>query len=95
MPVILSGQDGIFEGVIMKTLSLKLPELLFAKLASAAEKRGESKSALVREAIEAFLSEDSPVPESSCLDLAKDLAGCVNGPVDLSLSKKHMFGYGQ
>ena len=94
MPVILSGQNGIIKGVVMKTLSLKLPELLFAKLASAAEKRGESKSALVREATEALLSGDGPAVESSCLDLAKDLAGCANGPVDLSFSKKHMFGYG-
>lgn len=35
----------------MKTLSLKLSGSLFAKLAFAANKRGESRSALIREAI--------------------------------------------
>ena len=79
----------------MKTLSLKLSELLLAKLTSAAEKRGESRSELVREAIEAFITGNKPAPEGSCLNLAKDLAGCVNGPVDLSFNKKRMHGYGQ
>ncbi len=79
----------------MKTLSLKLPESLFAKLTVTAEKRGETKSALVREAIDALVTGDKPAPKGSCLDLAKDLAGCVNGPADLSFEKKHMHGYGQ
>jgi hypothetical protein len=79
----------------MKTLSLKLPESLFAKLTSAAGKRGESRSVLVREAIETYITGDNHAPEGSCLDLAKDLVGCVNGPVDLSFNKKRMRGYGQ
>ncbi|MCD6296821.1 MAG: CopG family transcriptional regulator [Deltaproteobacteria bacterium] len=79
----------------MKTLSLKLPESLFAKLTSAARERGENRSALVREAIKAFIKGDNHAPKDSCLDLAKDLVGCVKGPVDLSFDKKHMRGYGQ
>jgi len=39
----------------MKTLSLKLPESLLEKLDSAARKRGESRSALLREAIETII----------------------------------------
>lgn len=79
----------------MKTLTLKLPESLLAKLASAARERGESRSALVRGAIETFITEGNHVTKGSCLDLAKDLAGCANGPVDLSFNKKRMRGYGQ
>ena len=79
----------------MKTLSLKLTESLFAKLTSTARERGESKSALTREAIEKFITGDNESPKGSCLDLARDLMGCVKGPIDLSFSKKHMRGYGQ
>ncbi len=79
----------------MKTLSLKLPESLFEKLDSVARKRGESRSALLRDAIETVLEGESHIGEGSCLDLAKDLAGCVRGPEDLSCKKRHMDGYGQ
>jgi len=79
----------------MKTLSLKLPEPLLEKLDSAARKRGESRSALLREAIEAVIGGESHVQDGSCLDLAQDLAGCVKGPEDLSFNKKAMDGYGQ
>ncbi len=79
----------------MKTLSLKLPESLFAKLTSTARERGESRSALVREAIETFIGGDNHISKGSCLDLSKDLVGCVKGPADLSFNKKRMRGYGQ
>jgi hypothetical protein len=79
----------------VKTLSLRLPESLFSRLASAARERGESRSALVREAIESLVAGRGSTPEGSSLDLARDLAGCVHGPKDLSTSSKHMRGYGQ
>jgi hypothetical protein len=79
----------------MKTLSLKLPELLFEQLTSIAKKRGESKSALVREAIKLITGENHDLNRGSCLDIAKDLAGSVSGPKDLSFNKKHLRGYGE
>jgi predicted transcriptional regulator len=79
----------------MKILSFKLPESLLVKLSSSARERGESRSALVRNAIENFVTENNHATKGSCLDLAKDLAGCVNGPVDLSFNKKRMLGYGK
>ena len=79
----------------MKTLSLKLPESLFAMLTAASEKRGESKSTVVREAIAAYIRAQQSVHQGSCLDLANDLAGCVDGPEDLSSNKTHMRRYGQ
>jgi len=79
----------------MRTLSLKVPESLLEKLDSAARKRGESRSALLREAIEMVIGGESYIRDGSCLDLAKDLAGYVSGPEDLSFNKKRMGGYGQ
>ena len=78
----------------MKTLSLKLPEILFEQITSIARARGESRSALVRKAIE-YLITGNHQQEGSCLDLANDLAGSVNGPKDLSFKKNHLRGYGQ
>ncbi|MBW1855254.1 MAG: ribbon-helix-helix protein, CopG family [Deltaproteobacteria bacterium] len=79
----------------MKTLSLKLSESLLEKLDSTARRRGESRSALLREAIETVIEGENQISDGSCLDLAKDLAGCVNGPEDLSFNKRLMDGYGQ
>ena len=79
----------------MKTLSVKLPEALLQQLDSAAKKRGESRSSLLREAIETVVSEDKHIRKGSCLDLAEDLAGCVEGPEDLSFNKTRMDGYGK
>ncbi|MFH1351882.1 MAG: ribbon-helix-helix domain-containing protein [Pseudomonadota bacterium] len=79
----------------MKTLSLKLPESLLEKIDAVARKRGESRSALLREAIETVIAGEVHVQDGSCLDLAKDLAGCVKGQEDLSFNKRRMDGYGQ
>jgi metal-responsive CopG/Arc/MetJ family transcriptional regulator len=79
----------------MKTLSLKLPESLLEKLDSTAKRRGESRSALLREAIETVIEGESHIQDGTCLELAKDLAGCVSGPEDLSFNKSRMAGYGK
>jgi predicted transcriptional regulator len=79
----------------MKTLSLKLPESLDARLTAAARRRGQSRSAVVREALEAMLGSDKAGRSESCLDLAADLAGCVAGPGDLSVNPEHLRGYGR
>jgi metal-responsive CopG/Arc/MetJ family transcriptional regulator len=74
----------------MKTISLKLPEALFEKLDSTARERGESKSALLREVIETVVTGRKKIGDGSCLDIAKDLAGCIKGAKDLSYNKKRM-----
>lgn len=76
----------------MRTLSLKLPVELDAMLVSAAQQAGTTKSAVAREALKAFFEDGSPA--SSCLALARDLAGSVDGPPDLSVGKRHFAGYG-
>ena len=78
----------------MKNLSLKLPDGLHAKLAKASHERGAAKSDVVRDALEAYLAGAASV-DMSCADLAGDLVGSVEGPVDLATNPKHMRGYGQ
>ena len=79
----------------MKTLTVKVPEELDLKLAAVAAKRGESKSNLIRTAIISILSTNEAVTHNSCLDMAKDLVGSVEGPPDLSCNKRHLKGYGK
>lgn len=79
----------------MKSLSLKLPDNLDARLAGLARRRGISKSELVREAIEGHLERGAVAVPGSIGDLARDLAGCVEGPVDLSTNPKYMNGFGE
>jgi metal-responsive CopG/Arc/MetJ family transcriptional regulator len=79
----------------MKTLTVKVPEDLDLKLAAAAAKRGESKSDLIRTALESIVRANETITPNSCLDLAKDIVGAVEGPSDLSYNKEHLKGYGQ
>jgi predicted transcriptional regulator len=79
----------------MKTLCLKLSEALDAQLAATARKRGQSKSAVVRAILDESLSQGAPAAKGSCLELAADLAGCVEGPCDLSANQRHLRGYGR
>lgn len=78
----------------MKTISLKLPEAVAARLAAMAEHRGTSKSEVVRAALEAYLSNSQAGGHVSALDLAGDLVGCLEGPGDLSFNEKYLEGYG-
>jgi Arc/MetJ-type ribon-helix-helix transcriptional regulator len=79
----------------MKTISLKLPELLHAKLNRLAEARKQTKSDVVREALELLLDGTSRKRPVSALDLAGDLVGTCEGPRDLSTNPKYMDGFGK
>jgi len=79
----------------MRTVSLKLPESLDERLTAVAAKHGAAKSVVVREALEAYLRKGRGVRPRSCLALASDLVGCVEGPPDLSFHVKHMKGFGK
>ncbi|MFQ5652330.1 MAG: CopG family transcriptional regulator [bacterium] len=74
----------------MKTLTLKLPEILEARLNAMAEKKGVSKSEIVRHALADYFSRDVVNDSGTFLELAKDLAGLVEGPPDLSVNKAHL-----
>ena len=79
----------------MKTVAIKLPDNLLADIQYIAKKRGETRSAVMREALEEFFSKERNQSEGSCLDLARDLAGSVQGPPDLSTNPVHMDDYGR
>ena len=80
----------------MKTISLKLPEDLNAKLNRAAKQRDQTKSEVVREALEQFLNGQRKSKNFvSALELAGDLVGCCEGPGDLSTNPKYMEGFGK
>jgi hypothetical protein len=65
-----------------------------ARLTTAARRRGVSRSALIRDALESFLGSGGPGDGSSA-DLADDLIGSLKGPCDLSHHPRHMEGFGR
>lgn len=77
----------------MVTLTVKLPEALAAKLDALVRRRGQSRSDVVREAIERAV-EEGPGKES-VYDLLQDLKGVGEGPKDLASNPKHMRGFGR
>lgn len=79
----------------MPTMTLKVPPTLDARVTAAARRRRLTKSALVREALESYLTSADVAAEGSFLDLAGDLVGCVEGSGDLSHNPKRMRGYGR
>jgi hypothetical protein len=79
----------------MKTLSLKLPEILESQLDIFARKNGISRSEIVRRALLEYFSRDEVSRPGSFLELARDLAGSIEGPSDLSTNKDYLEGYGK
>jgi hypothetical protein len=79
----------------MKTLSVKLPDGLDARLTAAARRRKTTKSSLVRKTLQEVLREHGHAKRGSALDLVRDLIGCVAGPADLSVNKAHLKTFGR
>jgi ribbon-helix-helix CopG family protein len=79
----------------MPTITVKLPANLAARLRAAVAKRRSTRSTIVREALEAQLAAAGGRPGISCLDLAVDLAGSLDGPPDLSSNRRRLRGYGR
>ncbi len=79
----------------MRPISLKMPGHLAREISEVARRRGVSRSALIREALEAFLRAEKSVPPVSALSRAIDLAGAFPGPDDLSVNPVHMRGFGE
>ncbi len=80
----------------MKSVSLKLPSALAAKLTATAKRRRTTKSAVVRDALDKYLNGKPPAKATkSVLELAGDLIGRLEGPGDLSYNPKYMQGFGE
>ncbi len=78
----------------MATVSLKLPDPLALQLARTAKRRNMSKSALIRDALQAYLSGKENHPHESALSLARDVQGMLAGPEDLSTNKNYLQNFG-
>lgn len=78
----------------MNTISLKVPDSLAAELAEAAQ-QGVSKSALIRDALEAYLQTHGPTRSRSALAQVADLRGILSGPEDLSSNKDYLRKFGR
>ncbi len=78
----------------MKNMSLKISPDLESQLEARARIEGISKSSLVREAVSEYLVHDGVPAGKSFLDQARDLAGCLEGPEDLSVNPAYLATYG-
>ncbi len=76
----------------MRPVSIKLTEHLDRKLTALARQRRSNRSAVLREALEAFAQQSA---RPSVTAAAGDLVGALRGPKDLSVASKRMAGYGQ
>jgi Arc/MetJ-type ribon-helix-helix transcriptional regulator len=83
----------------MKPRSLKLPKTLDAKLTRYAASKGASASSVLREALAEYLAKPAAErgqPQRTTIgQLGADLAGCVDGPGDLSTNPKHLAQFGR
>ena len=76
-----------------KTLTLKVPREMAAKLEAVAAKKRVAKSKYVRDVLSSALNKERQQP--SLNDLMKDAIGCFDGPSDLSTNPKYLKGYGK
>ena len=79
----------------MNTISLKVPDPLADELAKVAQRQGVSKSALIRDALEAYLQTHGAERPSSALAQVADLRGILSGPEDLSTNKDYLRKFGR
>jgi predicted transcriptional regulator len=77
----------------MDPISIKLSKQLQELLDTLAKQRGLTRSAVVREALQAYAAESGTGATAAAA--AGDLVGSLDGPRDLSTSAKHMRGFGE
>ena len=76
----------------LKTLSIKVPASLSARVVKLARSRKSTVSAVVREAIERY----APEERASFMEAAREFVGCLDaGPGDLATNPKHFKGFGR
>ena len=77
----------------MRAISIKLPDPLERKLDALAKARGQNRSEVIRDAIEAFAG---GLEKPSVLDDIGHLVGCLDDeePADLATDPEHMKGFG-
>lgn len=79
----------------MSTVSLKLSDPLATQLTDTARRRGISKSALIRDALQLYLQSSHEARPGSALSEVVDLAGILSGPEDLSVNRNYLRNFGR
>ena len=80
----------------MTTLTCHIPDSLAVRLEAFAEKEHRSKSAVLREALEAKLQDSHKQVGVKAGALVKHLRGCIEGaPSDFSVNPKYLEGFGE
>jgi Arc/MetJ-type ribon-helix-helix transcriptional regulator len=75
----------------VKTVTIKLPASLDSKLAAIAARRGaRSKSEVIREALDRFVTSEQAAQPGSLLEALGDFAGTCDGPADLSTNPEYL-----
>jgi predicted DNA-binding protein len=77
-------------------ISVRVPDKVARRLKERSRITGAGESAVVREALEQYLSKNPD--EQTAYDIAREvgLIGCVRGaPKDLSTNKRHFKGFGK
>jgi hypothetical protein len=78
----------------MTTMTIKMPDQMSMRLRQQAAELGMNGSEFIRQAVEKLLDAGPPATAGTCLSLASDLAGCLEGPRDLATNPDHMKGFG-
>ena len=78
----------------MKTVSLKIPSALLRRLQEEANGRRISKSKLIRDCLEERLLKPKSGKKLSCHDLARHLAGSLQGPRDIATNREYLKDFG-
>jgi predicted transcriptional regulator len=80
----------------MKAMTIKLPDALDLQLTHFVHAHsGMSKSAVVRQAIEFYLSMAPQGPAQSASVAARKWAGTLSGPADLASNPAHLDDFGR
>jgi predicted transcriptional regulator len=75
----------------LKTLTVKVPASLSAKIARLAKQRAWSQSEVVREALESYAGGE----RASFSDAAAEFCGAAKGPGDLSTNPRYFEKFGK
>jgi predicted DNA-binding protein len=92
----MSSQRMSSQRMSSQRITVRVSESLVKRLKKHADSKGQPESALVREALENYLS--AAPASGSAHDLAREagLIGCVRGEAsDLSTNRKHFEGFGE
>lgn len=79
----------------MKTLTIKVPDALFAEITAAAQTRQVSRSEIIRERLTRHLVPEQGTKQSLWSRMQDLVIDDDSLPTDLSSNKAHLDGYGQ